>query len=216
MKKSMILLWFLSIGTALAMTALTVKVKCPFDGEEFEFLTQASGTSFGSMLDGQRYGAIIMPWPIAKCPNDGMVMYKEFTEIEIVLLRPFVESREYQALQKNETDYWLAYILSKRLSAPIYEQVALMQQATWEASEGERYERYAKETIKAIDGIKNPPDEMVFFKGELYRRIRKFDKAAQVFSRLGKKVEDGTPLNRLISQELKLIADRDSSSHKME
>lgn len=214
MKKSLIILWFLSMGTTVAMTVLTDNVKCPIDGEEFEFIAQASGSSFGSMLDGQPYGAIIMPWPIAKCPKDGMVMYKDFTEKEIILLRNFVESKEYQELQKKETNYWLAYILSKRLSAPIDEQVSLMQQATWEASKDERYERYAKETIKAIDGIKNPPKETIFLKGELYRRIGNFGNAKQVFSKLNKNVDDGSFLAMAISQELELIAKKNSSSRR--
>ena len=214
MKKILILAWVLSIGAAAAMTTFKVKVKCPLDGEEFEFLAQGSGTSFGVMLDGKPFGAIITPWPIAKCPKDGLVFYKnDFLRIEAALLKPFVESSRYQSLQKSETNYWLAYLLSKHLSAPLDEQVSLMVKATWEASEDERYERYAKETIEALGRIKNPSADMVFLSGELNRRIGKFDKAAKIFSALEKKVEEGSFLAEIISKEFELIAKKDSSPH---
>lgn len=206
---------------AFAMTTSITEIECPVDGEKFVFYGQGSGTSFGRMLDGMPYGAIAAPWPIPKCPGNGMVIYKRFSEEEIATLKPFIRSEEYQSLQKNETNYWLAYILSKRLSAPLTEQISLMQQATWEA-EADQYERYARETIKAIDSMKNPSYELVFLKGELYRRIKEFDKAMQIFSELKKAVEsdlqfENTPFFiQIISKELELISEKDSFSHPTE
>ena len=203
------------------MTTSIAEIECPVDGEKFEFYGQGSGTSFGAMLDGQPYGAIMMPWPIPKCPQNGMVIYKKFSEEEIVILKPFIRSKEYQKLQKRETDYWLAYILSKHLAAPVAEQISLMQKATWEAKGGQ-YERYAKETIKAINSMENPSYELVFLKGELYRRIKEFDKAMLVFSELKKEIENGLEvknepfLTKIILKEIELISKKDSFSHPVD
>jgi len=221
MKRLMMFIWCLSASTVFAMTTSITEIECPVDGEKFEFHGQDSGTAFGAMLDGQGYGAIVTPWPIPKCPGNGMVIYKEFSEKEIATLKPFIKSKEYQELQKRETNYWLAYILSKHLAAPITEQIDLMQQATWEA-EDDQYERYAKETIKTINSMKNPSYDLVFLKGELYRRIKEFDKAALIFSKLEKEIKNDLKVKNKpffiqnILKEIELISKKNSFSHPLD
>jgi len=208
------LLGIFVVGTAFAMTIAKVKVECPIDAEEFEFYAQGSGTTFGYMLDERPYGPIKAPWPLAKCPKDGMVLYKKFSAQEIAVLKPFVKSKKYQSLQKSETDYWLAYLLAKRLSAPMTEQIFLMQQATWEAM-GERYEKYARATIQAIDSLRKPSVDLKLLKGELHRRIREFGKASQVFLALKSELKNSADVDpiyhQIVSQQLKLIEEKDSS-----
>jgi len=49
-------------------------------------------------------------------------------------------------------------------------------------------------------------------KGELYRRIKEFDKASQVFLELKDKVNDKSIYHQIISQQLELIANKNPFS----
>ncbi|MCL2013110.1 MAG: hypothetical protein FWG75_10040 [Cystobacterineae bacterium] len=51
--------------------------------------------------------------------------------------------------------------------------------------------------------------------GELYRRIREFDKASQVFSALKSELKDSVDAESVISQQLELIAQKNSSPQLM-
>jgi len=220
MKKALTLFCVLSASIALASTLFPEKAKCPIDGEKFEFYSQVSASIMGMMLDAKPYGGVIAPSPIAKCPKDGMVLYKKFSAKEIATLKPFVKSKEYQSLQKSETNHWLAYLLSKRLSAPTMTQIAMMQAATWEAADDDkqpgRYEKYARELIQTIDSLQKPSVDLNLLKGELYRRIKEFDKASQLFSELKKTIDAESVYHRIISQQIEWIEKNDSSPQRIQ
>lgn len=94
---------------AIGRTSFESEKTCPYDGTKFRFIGQGSGTSFGQQLDLKPVGAIESPWPIAVCPTNGFVFFKdEFNSAELERLKPLILSAEYQAT-KEETPYYRAY-----------------------------------------------------------------------------------------------------------
>src|SRR5690606_5477690 len=86
-------LLFLLTGMAHAMTVMDVDFTCPVGGEEFSTRMAGSGTAFGRNLDRRPFGPTPSPWPLAKCPGNGFVLYqREFSDAEIRKLTPLVES----------------------------------------------------------------------------------------------------------------------------
>jgi hypothetical protein len=182
-----------------------------------------SGTQMGQNLDRRPVGAIASPWPLPKCPKNGFVVFKKaFTPAEIRTLEPFVRSAQYQALQKTESDYFLASRLMTELRAPRHEIASALLRATWEVENDPRYPRYAERALAAIeallaDGSALQRDDVASYRqiaGELERRLGRFDAARARFIALrGAPGVKGTPLERIVLQELELIRRRDTATH---
>ena len=70
-----------------------------------------SGTAFGTALDLMQVGPIQSPWPLAVCPTNGFVFFKDkFDTKELERLRPIILSPEYQALKGEAAYYRAAWI----------------------------------------------------------------------------------------------------------
>jgi tetratricopeptide (TPR) repeat protein len=172
-----------------ALTFREVELTCPLDGSRFNVTRPASGTSRGIFLDLKPFGPIIAPWPLARCPSNGFVLYKpHFSDEEIARLRPFVASAEYQALQSHHTTYYLAARLRAYLGETPAQLAWTLLEATWEAEPGAQYERYATEALRAFQEALAEPyaaptqwvaDQLVA--GELERRLGRFEPARQRF-----------------------------------
>ena len=139
---------------ASALTYGKVSLICPIDGESFETTLAMSGTQAGQFIDLKPYGPIAAPWPIAKCPTSGFVMYKKpFTEDELAVLKPYVAGAEYQALQHTETNYYLAARLQRVLKAPDETIAFTLLRASWEAQGRDQYVVYANEALVAFKDL---------------------------------------------------------------
>jgi len=215
----------MSPATVLAHTTISLKYTCPVDGMEFSATTTGSDTTRGMMLDLQPIGMGSYPWPVASCPNDGMVMYKnDFTPEEIVVLKDYIPSPEYQKMVREDSSYWRIAQIKEKLGGPLKERWFTMLQATWQARSAQ-YEPYARETIKAIETLLATPDGQnekdretwSLLSGELYRRVGDFDKARAIFDNLRTQPAFAEhhfyPL--IIDYELELIAAGDKSSHRI-
>lgn len=116
------------------MTLRPVTMTCPYDGTKFEFQQQMSGTSFDRSFDFMAFGPIQSPWPLAVCPTNGFVFYKDdLTPEEIEKLRPFILSADYQAL-KEETSHYRAARIMERAGEPQKKISTMLLLATWEAT----------------------------------------------------------------------------------
>lgn len=202
-----------------AMTLAEVDVVCPLDGEHFKTVEAISGTQFGLFLDLKPFGAIAAPWPIAKCPSNGFVIFqRKFSEAEISLLKPYVLSAEYQSLAAMNTNYYLAAQLQRKLNAPIGAIANTLLRATWEARPGEQYEQYAAEALDTYKLLLDQPsvdpkrwatDQLVA--GELERRLGKFEQATSRFTMLSTREELTAPnLRSIVDQQMALLATKDS------
>ena len=211
-----------SAGVA-ASTVADVDVTCPIGGKHFTTLAAMSGTQFGKNLDLKPFGAIISPWPIPKCPENGFVMYKEtFGQDEIKRLTIFVLSDTYQALQKTETNYYLAAALMKYLGEPKKNIADALLEATWETENDPRYEKYAGEALGAFESLADPSsgatsEDISFYQilaGEMERRLGRFDAAKHRFETLLTRADvRGTVLEQIARQQMALIALKDSATH---
>lgn len=207
-----------------AMTLHTSKITCPIGGEKFEAVLASSGTSFGNYLDLKPYGPTPAPWPIAKCPGNGFVLYKDsFTAAEIKTLEAFVNSKQYQADQKRYSNYYLAAKLRAHAGTTKRELAYTLLYATWEAESRDEYEKYALEALDAFrqslmmkyDNQENwSADQLVA--GELERRTDDFDAAEKRFTDLSLKKEFQTGiLNQIVKLQLSLINSKNSSPAKI-
>ena len=141
----------LSSLASQASTTAEVTVKCPIGEESFTTIQAISGTQYGTNLDQKPFGAIIAPWPIAKCPDNGFVIYKkDFSEDELTRLKMYVLSQEYQAWQKVESNYYLAAILMSHMNESLDSIAYVFLKSTWEVESDSRYQRYAEQTLMAF------------------------------------------------------------------
>lgn len=212
-------------ASAQALIVADETVTCPIGGEKFTAQVAMSGTMFGQNLDRRPFGAIASPWPLRKCPGNGFVMYKdEFSDGDLARLAPHVLGDTYQALQREESDYYLAAHLKAFMGAPDDDIASTLLAATWEVQNDSRYTRYAGQALEAFEkliaGGEASAEEKASYgqiAGELERRLGRFDAARSRFLALK---EDpavrNSDLAPLVEQELALIEAGDSASHRVE
>jgi WD40 repeat protein len=207
--------------TASAHTSAQVEMTCPYDGTKFLFEAQTSGTAFGTTLDFMPVGAIQSPQPIAVCPTNGFVFFKDkFDDQELERLRPLILSPDYQAL-KEETPYYRAAWIGEHTGAPHAQVSVMLLQATWEAfRDPRRYSRYATELAARLpeDVETSKPDQKRMFQllqGEIMRRLGKLDDAKQYFQKWSKELEPTGNDAVITAFEIKLIEERDTQPHLM-
>lgn len=217
------LLFLASLATASAQ-GVPVKQICPIDGKPFQYQARPGPASREAFLDMKSVDST-EPWPHAKCPENGFVMYKgKFSADEITKLREFVLSDAYRALAKTHSTRYLEAALRKQLGEAPYDVAWSLVQATWEvASDPARYRQYAEEALATYEGIKLealPEAKHRVLKqmisGELERRLGLFDKAKDRFFGMRDSAEfTGKFMQRIIELQLKLIRAKDSRSHKI-
>ena len=133
------------LSPAPTSTYFPEKVKCPVGGKSFEYMALGSITRWGQLPDGMPLGSGLFPTPPPKCPDNALVMYRDFTPAEVKILDAFIKSDDYRALiTSEETTYYLAWRTAKHLGDA--DAVWLLLQASWEAKnidpESERAKRY--------------------------------------------------------------------------
>lgn len=204
---------------AFASTIQEIEMTCPYDGTRFSYTAQMSATAFDTALDFMPVGAIIAPWPLAVCPTNGFVFFKEaFDAEELERLRPLILSPEYQAL-KGETAYYRAAWIVERTGGSHGDVSALLLKATWEASrDAGRYQRYAAELIDRLpDDIRASSAEQKAesqqLLGELMRRIGKFTEAKQHFMERERELDPKSTEGLVAAFEIQLIDKRDAQPH---
>jgi hypothetical protein len=162
----------LLLAMPLAASSYTeVEKTCPIGGKKFKFMELMSISTFGRMADGMPVGSGIFPIDLPKCPDNGLVMYKDFSKADLAVLKPIVAGAEYQALQRKETVYFLAAWLAEKLGER--DQVAgLLLSATWEAKNqepgGEMARRYNEAFLAWVAAL--PADNRSF--GSIALRVR--------------------------------------------
>lgn len=219
MKKILFLVLFGMLSQhSPAMTYSEEEVVCPIGGEKFIFQGAGSGTSFGRMLDFKPYGPIAAPWPIAKCPGNGFVIYPEFTDEQIKQLEPYVLSEDYQKIQTVESTHYLLYKLFEKLNYSKDLQISALLSATWQVQE-ESYQRYAQELLTLLTPsqrtkIEDPYNALIRI--ELNRRLGNFAQAQQEIKKIEQhkldQDEQGTFIREYIKQQKVLINAKNTES----
>lgn len=141
---------FGQIGLAQAGTLFPIKYKCPVGGKQFVANVRAAWTSFGARPDGKAYNNYISPQPIIECPDNKLLMYRDFSKEEVKRLAALIASDEYRAIRKKETSYYAANWLARKMQDSPLTQFAFLQKAKWQADTEERLTRYTREMLAAI------------------------------------------------------------------
>jgi Uncharacterized protein conserved in bacteria (DUF2225) len=200
---------------AKALTYLPTEYVCPIDGEKFRTTMAVSGTRLGQYLDLRPYGSIASPWPLAKCPTSGFVIYKEeYSQVELSRLREYVASEDYKLRTNTDTNYYLSAKLRANLGESPAQLAFVFLQATWEARSIVQYEKYA---LDALDAYKAAIAEATvgsnqwltnqFVAGELERRLARPEDAKRRFLRLAEReeVKEGV-YRKILDLQLKLLS----------
>ena len=168
---------------ALAGTPYEVEMTCPVGGEEFTHTATGSLSTYGSRPDGKPYGSWIFPMPLAECPSNGLVIYRDFEETENERLAALVLSQEYRAL-KPEAPYYRAQWLSDRLDGDTANPPWLLMRAAWEVDDDPlRKARYQREFAERAGGFAADPADLdlLFLRfrvANAWRELEEFDRAA--------------------------------------
>ena len=205
-----------------AHTSYEADLVCPIGGEKFKAVLAGSGTSFGKFLDLKPYGPIAAPWPLAKCPANGFVMFQDkFSDAEHSRLEAFVASTQYQEMKKTHTNYYLAASLQRQIDAPLSQLAPTLLQATWEAPSS-LYSLYAAEALEAYLALlkAEPTDSKSWvtyqlIAGEMERRLGKFEAAASRFSVLQENPHLDTFVKAIVGFQLQLISEHNLTSQRM-
>lgn len=117
-----------------ATTYFEQKTVCPVGGKSFKHQAIGSYSTWGALPDGMPVGSGPFPMPQTECPDNGLVLWRDFSKADVQKLTPLVMSPVYQALRKTETqsyrNWWLADQLGEKDNAPW-----ILLTATWEAKE---------------------------------------------------------------------------------
>ena len=224
-------LTFLNSGFAiLADTIRSVDCVCPLCKTKFTAVLTMSGTMFNRRLDLRPVGAIRSPWPVPVCTKCGFAMFRQlnekYTDDELDKLRKFVASEAYRKLPTTAgTHERLAKIFEFLGRAP-EEMAHVYLQASWQAEDKKDVERNrallekSREWLEKYLASSPEKDEkwrtLEYLRGELLRRVGKFDEAKKHFDRLIKipAFQEG-PMPQLISQQMSLIKNRNASPKEM-
>jgi hypothetical protein len=168
---------------ALAGTPVTERKTCPIGGAEFDFATTASYSTWGTRPDGKPYGSWTFPLALPECPDNGLVLYKEYDEAEIAKLEPLVASEAYQALRREDTSYYRAYWLMREMGLSPEQYLWALLQASWQADDKpELRARYQAELIEGSAQVEPKPDDLNWIGMEAravnaLRELGRFDEA---------------------------------------
>jgi hypothetical protein len=218
MRSLLILSFALIPYAAIARVNIEENFICPIGGERFKAVIAASGTSFGQYLDLKPYGPVAAPWPLAKCPTNGFVMYKsKFSDVELARLKELVVSPAYQDIKALHTPYYLSAVLQRHINAPLKDIASTLLKATWEV-EDHRYAAYATEALAAhVALLKTEPVDgknwitYQLIAGELERRLERFEDANNRFSAIKDSVNIQPLVKRMVDFQLTLIAARNAT-----
>lgn len=182
------LLGLAPLAPAIAGMPVTETMTCPIGGKPFEFTTTASYSTWGERPDGKPYGSWVFPLAIPECPDNGLVLYKEYDEEEVAKLEPLVASEAYQALRESDTTYYRAYWLMKEMGVGPERYLWALLQAGWQA-EGDLRRRYLAELAEATGAVEPKPDDLNWIGMEgrainALRELGRFDEALERLDRI--------------------------------
>jgi tetratricopeptide (TPR) repeat protein len=203
MKSNIAIFFFIKVvllsNLLFGHTSAPVKIKCPIDGEKFTIMVTMSYTTFNTMKDFQKQGAIgdLYESMINSCPkchycgykSDFDTTFNKPTKEEILhILEPFKDIKLNDVLENEIAAKIHLYFKDKNDAiANIYLVASyfLKYDSTQTAKRKELQEECINYLIKAIDNKEYEKKETYatinYLIGELYRRIDNFQNAIKYF-----------------------------------
>jgi hypothetical protein len=182
----------IAVPAAAAAPAVPVaarKMTCPIGGSGFQFQPVAPPVVAGERPDGKPVGGTKFPLALPECPDNGLVLYKEYDAGEVSKLEPLVASEAYRALVKDGTQYYRAYWLMREMGMPPERYLWALLQASWEA-EGRRElrKRYLEELVEATAKVPARPGDLAWIgmEGRAINALRELGRFEEALARLDK------------------------------
>jgi hypothetical protein len=174
---------------APAAPATSRAMTCPIGGGSFQFQPVAPPVVAGERPDGRPVGGMKFPLPLPECPDNGLVLYKDYEPAEVAKLGPLIESEAYQALRKEGTQYYRAYWLMKEMGVRPQLSLWALLQASWEA-EGrpDLRKRYLEELVEASAQVPQSPTDLswIGMEGRAINALRELGRFDEALARLDK------------------------------
>ena len=177
---------------ALAQTGAAApapqKMKCPIGGAAFDYRPAPQPAGIGMRPDGRPYASGVVPPPLPECPDNALVLYKDYSEEEVAKLTPLVESGEYQGLRKD-TQYYRAYWLMKAMGVDSDRYLLALLQASWQAEDRpELRARYLAEFAEESAKVEPRPNDInwIGMEGRAVDALRELGRFDEASARLAK------------------------------
>ena len=162
---------------------------CPIGGGSFQFQPVAPPVVAGERPDGRPIGGVKFPLPLPECPDNGLVLYKDYEPAEVAKIEPMVASEAYQALRKDGTQYYRAYWLMKEMGVRPELYLWALLQASWEAEDRpELRKRYLEELVEATAKVPQRPSDLAWIgmEGRAINALRELGRFDEALARLDK------------------------------
>ena len=148
-------------GRAAPAALAPVTIACPVGGKEFQFRPPGRAPATGARPDGKPYSAATAPAPLPECPDNGLVLFKEYTAEEAAKLEPLVASDAYKALLKTDTSYYRAHWLMREMGLEAKDYLFVLLQAAWQADGNpELRARYLAEFAEGTAKLERRPADI--------------------------------------------------------
>lgn len=138
----------------------SMEMTCPVGGQRFTAVTTTMWSITGQRPDGKPYSEVPFPRPLPECPDNGLVVFADFTPAEIAELANWIATPVYQSMRKTESSFYRAYWLAVKIHRSQAEAVAQLMPAIWEAKENDRNDpkrpattRYQRVLIEAANTL---------------------------------------------------------------
>jgi hypothetical protein len=165
------------------------QMTCPIGGASFQFEPIAAPVVAGERPDGRPIGTVKFPIALPECPDNGLVLYKDYSPAEVAKLEPLVASEAYQALRKDGSQYYRAYWLMKEMGVGPDLYLWALLQASWEADgRAELRKRYLEELVEASAKVPPKPADLTWIgmEGRSINALRELGRFDEALARLDK------------------------------
>jgi hypothetical protein len=193
----------LAATVARAGMPVPVQTKCPVGGKTFTHISTASYSIWGYRPDGKPYGSWEFPIELARCPDNGLVIFDTFKPDEVKRLAELIRTDEYRGMLGQETNYYLAAWLMKALGRDPQSVAWMTVQASWQADGRPelkaRYQRAYVDLIRALPKPAGDPTDWLILQGRAangLRELGRFDEARAVLAAL-----DLSPLDVTVPEQ---------------
>lgn len=215
---------------SVADTFSIEKRVCPICSTNYETAVTNSATVLGSRLDMRPIGGVKSPPRIGVCTKCGFVDYRhgeKYPKEELAITKAYVESDEFRKLAKDETPYYRAAQTYRKLNRSPEEVATFLLYSVWEAEDKNDKSllfRHLSECMAAAEQVSKDNtvadgtrETFGILKGELLRRMGKFEEAEAHFATLaGDAAYSMAPFPELIRQERDLVRRKDDAPHPFE
>ncbi|MEN9360513.1 MAG: hypothetical protein RL095_2048 [Verrucomicrobiota bacterium] len=226
---SLLLSWLFFILNASASTQAETDANCPLCQHTFKTTMDMSGTQNDMRLDLKPLGAIAAPWRVPVCPKCHFVIFdQKLPQAELDKCKVIVAGEAFKKLDKRAS-YHLLGRLFEGLEKPAQERAFIFLKASWQEEEEaahlkENLElslKYFDLFLKEVEAQPKPEvqqqvDTALLVKGELLRRLGRFDEAKTHFTNLltKKDFKDSFP-GKLAAFQIQLCDNKDDKIHRV-